>query len=75
MYSKKLQKRKKFSFAASAHRKTVNRFKCCGFCPALENFQWAPMTMGVSREGGRERIPPPVEFESDDIINSCPEKP
>ena len=72
MYSKKLQKRKKFSFAASAHRKTVNLFRCCGFCPALENFQWAPMPMGVSRETGSDRISSPMEFETDDVIQSSP---
>ena len=32
------QKRKKVSFAASAHWKTVKFFRCCRFCTALENF-------------------------------------
>ena len=62
---------KKISFAASAHRKTVNLFRCRRFCPALENFLRAPMPMGVSKERGRGRIPPPMEFEKDDAI-SCP---
>ena len=75
VYSKMLQKRKKFSFAASAHRKTVNLFRCCGFCPALENFLRAPMPMGVSRERVRGRIPTPMEFETGDVKHSSPVKP
>ena len=47
----------------------------CKLCENQNLLIKEQVRMGVSSGGGRERIPPLVEFESDDIINSCPEKP
>ena len=47
----------------------------CEFCENQNLLIKEQVCMGVSRAGDRERIPPPVEFESDDVINSSPANP